>query len=147
LVGCSGPPAPRAFGKTDIDSITKQLQELVAAYNAKDAAKAATLFTSGAMVMPPNASTVHGAESIQQYYVSRFAQGASDLSLQPTHVEGSGVLAYATGDYRLTMALPGRPPQPDRGKFLFVLRDANNRWMLESVMFSSDFAPAPSPAP
>jgi uncharacterized protein (TIGR02246 family) len=144
LGGCSAPPPP-GFGRPDIDSINKHLQDFIAAYNVKDAAKVAALFTSGAMVLPPNASTVQGSASIQEYYVNRFKQGASNLSLEPSNVTGSGTLAYANGNYRLTMAPEGGPERPDRGKFLFVFRNANGTWLLEDLMFSSDFAPTAAP--
>jgi ketosteroid isomerase-like protein len=145
LLGACAAPPPPTFGRPDIDSINKQLQEFIAAYNVKDAAKVATMFTSGAMVLPPNASTVQGSASIQEYYVNRFKQGASKLSLEPNNVSGSGTLAYANGNYRLTMAPEGGPEHPDRGKFLFVFRNSNGVWLLEDLMFSSDFAPTAPP--
>jgi ketosteroid isomerase-like protein len=143
LAACSAAPAEDQFGKADVDGIRKMFQEFVVAYNAKDAAKVATFFAGEAVVMPPNASSVRGAEAVQQYYVSRFEQGASALALEPRDIAGSGTLAYASGDYRLKMAPAGGPERPDRGKFLFILRDFRGKWLLEYLMFSSDFAPAP----
>lgn len=145
LVACSAPDESE-FGKTDVESIRKLFQEFITAYNAKDAAKVATFFAGEAVVMPPNTSSVRGGEAVQQYYVSRFAQGASALQLEPRDINGSGTLAYASGDYRLKMAPPGGPERPDRGKFLFIFRDFRGKWLLEYLMFSSDFAPAPAPS-
>ena len=149
LAGCSSSaPAAREFGKTDVDSINKLIQDFIAVYNAKDALKVSQLFTGPAVVLPPNASAVRGEENVREYYVNRFKQGASDLSLEPRDVAGSGNLAYASGDYRLTMAPPGGESRRDRGKFLFVLRNFKDRWLLEQLMFSSDFAPtAPATPP
>ena len=143
LSACSA-PAQREFGKPDRDSITKLVQDFTAAYNAKDAAKVATLFTGGAGLMPPNASTLRGTESIQGYFVSRFEQGASDLQIEPKDIAGSGVLAYISGNYGLKLAPPGGPERRDRGKLLWVLRDFNGKWLLEYLIFSSDFPAAPS---
>jgi hypothetical protein len=72
--------------------------------------------------------------------VKRFNQGASDLSLEAVDVGGHGPLAYVSGDYRLNLAPPGAEVRRDRGKFLFILRHVRDRWMLEHLMFSSDFA-------
>lgn len=144
FVACSA-PVQREFGKADRDSITKLAQELTTAYNAKDAAKVATLFSDGAGLMPPNASTVRGTEYIQGYFVNRFAEGASDLRIELKDIAGSGALAYASGDYSLKLAPAGHPERRDRGKFLWVLRDFRGKWLLEYVIFSSDFPPAPSP--
>jgi ketosteroid isomerase-like protein len=136
--GCSqaGPPE---FGKTDVDDIKKMLQEYAAAYNAKDALKVSQMFTGAAVVMPPNTMTVRGQENVRDYYVRRFNQGASNLALEVVDVGGHGPLAFVSGDYRLNLAPPGAAVRRDRGKFLFILRHFRDRWMLEHVMFSSDF--------
>ena len=144
LAGCAA-PVQREFGKADRDSITKLVQEFTTAYNAKDPAKVATLFTGGAGLMPPNASTVRGTESIQGYFASRFEQGASDLLIEPKDIAGSGVLAYIAGNYSLKLAPAGGTELRDRGKFLWVLRAFSGKWLLEYLIFSSDFPAAPSP--
>jgi len=144
LAACSA-PAQREFGKTDRDNITTLVQEFTTAYNAKDAAKVATLFTGGAGLMPPNASTLRGTESIQGYFVSRFEQGASGLVIEPTDIAGSGVLAYISGNYSLKFAPAGGPERRDRGKLLWILRQFNGKWLLEYLIFSSDFPAAPAP--
>lgn len=145
FAACSA-PAQREFDKADRDRITKLVQEFVTAYNAKDAQKLTTLFSGGAGLMPPNASTLRGTESIHGYFVSRFAQGASDLLIAPKDISGSGALAYASGEYSLKLAPAGGPERRDRGKFLWVLRDFSGKWLLEYLIFSSDFPAAPSPS-
>lgn len=144
LAGCSAPVA-REFGKADEDSITQMLQEFISNYNAKDATKLVTHFTPAGVVLPPNAPSVRGAENVREYYVDRFARGATDLKLEPRDIAGVGGLAFADGDYWLNMAPPGGPVRRDRGKFLFILRDLKGKWHLDRLMFSSDFAPAAAP--
>ena len=144
LAACSA-PAQHEFGKPDRDNITKLVQDFTTAYNAKDAAKITTLFTGGAGLMPPNASTVRGTDSIRDYFVGRFAQGATDLLIEPKDIAGSGTLAYISGTYSLKLAPVGGPERKDRGKLLWVLRQLGGRWLLENLIFSSDFPPAPSP--
>lgn len=143
-MGCSGGNVEEGFGKTDVDSINKLTESFVAAYNAKDAAKVAGAFSAMGAVFPPNAATVRGRETVEQYYVARFNDGASGLELETRDVMGSGDLAVADGDYRLVMAPAGGPQRRDRGKFLFVFRELNNAWYLERLMFSSDFAANPA---
>lgn len=143
LAACSG-PVQREFGQADRDSITNLIRDFTAAYNAQDAAKVAALFTSGAGLMPPNASTLRGTEYIERYFAGRFDQGASDLLIEQTDIAGSGALAYIAGNYHLKMAPEGGPEQRDRGKFLWVLREHRGRWLLEYLIFSSDFAAAPA---
>jgi uncharacterized protein (TIGR02246 family) len=143
LAACSA-PTQREFGKADRDSITKLSQDFITAYNAKDAAKITTLFTGGAGLMPPNASTVRGTDSIRDYFVSRFSQGATDLAIEPKDIAGSGTLAYISGNYSLRLAPAGGPERKDRGKLLWVLRQLGGRWLLEYLIFSSDFPAAPT---
>src|SRR5262245_37920731 len=106
---CSGNSGPR-FEKTDADSINHLIGELRTAFNAKDAAKAATLYSTTGVVMPPNKPIMRGRQFVEQYYKDRFAEGASDLELSPADVSGQGTLAYASGDYRLNLvATDGKP--------------------------------------
>jgi uncharacterized protein (TIGR02246 family) len=140
LSACSG-SAPRTFGKPETDTIHQLIGQFIAAYNAKDSTKVALLFTDGGAVLPPNASTVRGTENIRIYYTKRFDQGASGLELEPQTVAGSGTLAFADGNYRLTMAPPEGEPQRDRGKFIFIFREISGQWKFDHLMFSSDFAP------
>jgi ketosteroid isomerase-like protein len=140
LVACSS-SGPRPFGAPETDAINKLIAEFVTIYNAKDAAKLSRLFLDGGAVMPPNASTVRNTENIREYYVRRFALGASDLVLEPQTISGVGSLAFASGDYRLNMKPPDAQARRDRGKFIFILRFFNERWLLDHLMFSSDFGP------
>jgi uncharacterized protein (TIGR02246 family) len=141
--GCST-AGPHEFGKPDVDAIKKLIQDFTTAYNAKDAAKVVTFFAGNAVLMPPNASTLHGSDAIQGYFVNRFAQGAKDLVIDMTDTSGVGQLAYTSGEYSLKLAPPNGPERPDRGKFLWVLRNFSGKWLLSHLIFSSDFPVSPS---
>ncbi len=136
---CSGNSGPR-FDKTDTDNINRLIEDLRTAFNAKDPAKAAALYSTTGVVMPPNKPIMRGRPFVEQYYKDRFAEGASDLELTAVDVSGQGNLAYANGDYRLSLvSSDGKPARRDRGKFLWIFRESNNQWLLEYVIFSSDF--------
>ena len=145
LAACSSSSGPRPFGQPETQAINQLITEFIALYNAKDAAKLSRLFTEGGSVMPPNASSVKGSEGIREYYVRRFEAGASDLGLDAETVAGSGALAFATGDYRLNMKPADGTARRDRGKFIFILRSVNDKWLLDHLMFSSDFGPEGGP--
>jgi uncharacterized protein (TIGR02246 family) len=140
LAGCTQAPAGPQFTKSDVEAITKTIQELTARFNAKDPEKVAELFSANAVLMPPNQSTARARDAVKQFYVGRFAEGATDLELEPRDITGVGNLAYATGDFRLNLARPGLEPQRDRGKFVWIFRKTNERWLIEYVVFNSDFA-------
>src|SRR5262245_53998569 len=136
---CSGNSGPR-FDKTDVDNIKGLIEDLRKAFNAKDPAKAAALYSTTGVVMPPNKPIMRGRQFVEQYYKDRFAEGASDVEFTAADVSGAGALAYASGDYRLNLvSTDGKPPRRDRGKFLWVFRENNNQWFIEYVIFSSDF--------
>jgi len=140
FTACSSSPA-RPFGKPETDSINQLIADFIGAYNAKDSTKVSRLFTDAGAVMPPNASTMRGTENVREYYTKRFNLGASALELDAQTISGSGALAFASGDYRLNMAPAGGPARRDRGKFIFILRELNGRWLFDHLMFSSDFGP------
>ena len=140
---CSGGNTGPVFDVSDQDKIKKVIEQLTEAFNAKDAKKAAALYTPEAVVMPPNKSLSRGRNFVEQYYTSRFAEGATDLTLTPSEIKGSGNLAVAMGDFRLTLAPAKGPQRRDRGKFVWIFREQNNVWMIDTVIFSSDFAEPP----
>lgn len=142
---CSGGSGPR-FDKADVENIHRLIEELRVAFNAKDPAKAAALYSTTGVVMPPNKPIMRGRQFVEQYYKDRFSEGASDLEIKAGDVSGQGTLAYASGDYRLNLVADGKPSRRDRGKFLWVFRENNNQWMIEYVIFSSDFSTPPSGA-
>lgn len=145
IAACSSSSGPRPFGAPETEAIRKLIGEFTTLYNAKDAAGLSGLFTDTGSVMPPNASAVRNTEGVREYYVRRFEGGASDLGLEADTVSGSGALAFATGDYRLNLRPPEGQARRDRGKFIFILREVNGRWLLDRLMFSSDFGPEGGP--
>jgi len=140
---CSGGNTGPVFDVSDQDKIKKVIEQLTEAFNAKDAKKAAALYTPEAVVMPPNKTLSRGRNFVEQYYMGRFAEGASDLTLTPSEIKGSGNLAVAMGDFRLALAPAQGPQKRDRGKFVWIFREQNNVWMIDTVIFSSDFTQPP----
>ena len=140
--GCSNNAGP-IFDIADQERIKGVIQQLTSAFNAKDAVKAAALYTPEAVVMPPNKVLSRGRNFVEQYYVARFGEGATDLALQPNEVKGSGTFAVAMGDYRLVLAPASGPRRRDRGKFVWIFREIKGTWMIDGIIFSSDFTELP----
>jgi uncharacterized protein (TIGR02246 family) len=140
---CSGGSAGPTFDAADQERIKMVIAQLTEAFNAKDARKAAALYTPEAVVMPPNKTLMRGRSFVEQYYTSRFGEGATGLALQANEIKGSGTLAVAMGDYRLILAPAQGPQRRDRGKFVWIFREQNNTWMIDGIIFSSDFTELP----
>ncbi len=145
LAACSGPKPPE-FGKNEVNAINKLVQAFIAGYNAKDVDKTASVFSGSATLMPPNRSTLHGIESVKEYFRNRFAEGASDLEIRPTEINGVGTLAYMAA----TFSYKDRPENGvelrNRGKFMWIVRNlGGGQWRVEYHVWNSDL-PLPAPA-
>ena len=62
---CSGRSGPQ-FDRSDVENITKLIEQLRIAFNAKDSSKAAALYSSTGVVMPPNRALMPGRQFVQQ---------------------------------------------------------------------------------
>ena len=134
---CSGPSEPQ-FVQADANHIRQRAQEFEAAFNAKDAAKVAAFYPGEGVFMPPNAPTIRGREEIQKFYADLYAQGATDLEIDTKDVRGHGPLAYEAGTYSLNRRPATGTALRDRGKYLFIWRNINSVWSIESTIWSSD---------
>jgi len=146
LVGCSGPQGPQ-FTRADNEALTQMMQDFAAAYNGKNTDSLIGFFAGSGSLLPPNSSVIRGTDSIRSYFDIRFGEGATDLSLDVTGVEGEGNLAFTTGNYSLRNAPPGGEERRDRGKFLWIARKLGGQWRFEYQMWSSDLPPPAPPAP
>ena len=61
---CSGNSGPR-FDRTDVENINRLIEELKTAYNAKDPARAAALYSTTGVVMPPNKPIMRGRPFVE----------------------------------------------------------------------------------
>lgn len=137
---CGGQKAT-GFTLADADLIRKTAADLSAAYRAKDVEAAVALYSPDTVFMPPNVPLVRGKDAIRSYFTKRFAQGTIDLRLEPQDVGGSGPIAFQSGTYSLSIEREGTPPVRDRGKYLFVSKLINGKWLFEQAIWSSDLPP------
>jgi uncharacterized protein (TIGR02246 family) len=134
-------------GKTD-PVLSKLAKEWADAFNAKNAAKVAAMYTEDATVNPPNEAAVHGRKNIQAWVQKMIDQGMSNLVLTPTESAISGNIAYEAGTYSASVTSPGSKPVADKGKYVLVLKQAGSNWLLAHDIFNSDLPPPPaSPKP
>jgi ketosteroid isomerase-like protein len=148
LVGCGGGQAPtQEFGKEDAAAIRKAVSDFVAAYNAQDVEKVASLFSGNAVIMPPNRSMMRGVELVKVYFDGRLKEeGATDLELDELTLDGQGTLAYVLTTYQLKLRPAGGAEERYRGKVIWILRKLGGQWRFEVQMMSGDIPPATPPA-
>lgn len=125
-------------GKTD-PALNKLAEEFAAAFNAKDAAKAASFYADDAVVMPPNQPMVRGRADIEAYFKRDFQAGVTNLRLKPMEsaISGSHAFVAATA----TVTVPGG--QTENSKYLVVFKRVGNEWKVAYDIYNSDTPPAP----
>jgi uncharacterized protein (TIGR02246 family) len=125
-------------GKTD-PALNKLAAEWAAAFNAKDAAKIALLYTDDAVVMPPNQPMVKGRANIETHFKGEIQKGATNLKLNPFESAISGSQAFEAGTSTLT--LPGG--ETARDKYVVVLKRVGNDWKIAYDIYNGDAPAAP----
>ena len=73
--------------------------EFVKAYNAKDAAKVASLYSEDAAALPTNDLRVDGRANIQKMWQGGIDAGFGALTLKTQEVQEAGDWAFAVGEY------------------------------------------------
>jgi ketosteroid isomerase-like protein len=115
-------PAPLARVLTDYEK----------AWNKKDSAALAELFTEDGFVLSPGAPMVRGRDAIRKGYGS----AGGPLSLRAVAFAAEGNVGYIIG------AFTDRPGAPDHGKFTLTLRrDPEGRWLIMSDMDNGNSRP------
>lgn len=132
---CSGPKV-QEFGAADAQAIRQATTSLETAFNAKDSEKILALYTDNSVFMPPNKPLLRGRGPLKGFYDGLFNAGSKDLKLTVDDVAGHGPIAYASGSYSMINGTT-----PDRGKFLFVLRQLGGAWKFEYTSWNSDLPP------
>jgi uncharacterized protein (TIGR02246 family) len=110
-------------GSTD-QAVRKVAEEWKAAYNAKDAASVASLYTTDAYYVSAHV-VAHGRPEIRAYFQRGIDAGGSIDTIQVLTSGHSGDLAYTVGSYEATNA-----GQKVRGRNVVVLRKVGGEWLM-----------------
>jgi uncharacterized protein (TIGR02246 family) len=124
-------------GKTE-PVLNKITADYAAAYNAKDAAKIASMYAEDAVVMPPNEPVVKGRANIQARLQREFKEGVK-LQLTPTESTISGAQAFEAGT--ATVTLPGG--RTEKEKYVVVYKRVGTDWKIAFDIWNADAPPSP----
>jgi uncharacterized protein (TIGR02246 family) len=126
-------------GQSKTDPILNKLAtEWSAAYNAKDAAKVAGMYTSDAVFMPPTQPMVKGRAAIEAMFKKEFQEGSTNIKLTPVESAISGSQAFEAGTS--TVTVPGG--RTESGKYLVVFAQEGGTWKIKYDIYNAD---QPSP--
>jgi uncharacterized protein (TIGR02246 family) len=124
LTGRASPRVPTDAAGGIERALPEVAAEWKAAYNAKDAAAVATLYTPDAYYVSAHV-LAHGRQAIQAYFLKGIVGGGHIDELQLLSSGQSGELAYWVGTYEATNA-----GQKVQGRNVLVLRKVGGRWLI-----------------
>lgn|SRR5262249_7966020 len=101
-------------------AIEKAIAAWEKAFNAKDAAAVAKLYTEDATLLPPGSPAVKGRANIQSFFESFISAGGSDAKLRVVQVESSGDMAYEIGAFEAVLPQPQGGTARGSGKYVVI---------------------------
>jgi len=107
-----------------------------------DSVGLASLYTSDAKFMAPNAPTASGRSAIQAAFAGLFAaMGTPGLTLTTNDLWGTEELVTEVGTYTMT---DKNGKEIDKGKYIDLWKMEDGKWKLCRDIFNSDNPPPPS---
>jgi ketosteroid isomerase-like protein len=128
-----------ASARVAADAANKRFVDL---YNKGDAAAAAKVYASDAIVMPPNGSPVNGQSAIAEFWQGAYKNGVRNVNLTTTEFETHGSYAHELGTYQLVVqGADGNVVARDNGKYMVLWkRNANGQWQWYRDIYNSSVA-------
>jgi ketosteroid isomerase-like protein len=137
--GCGSSAAKEnGFTRVDVTAIKETTKAFASAFNAHETSHVLEHYPENVVFMPPNAGTIRGKEWLKGYFDVLLGSGSVTLTIESRDVSGHGPLAYENGNYTIITRGAGGEETRDRGKYLFVLRKFNGKWLYEYTMWNSD---------
>jgi uncharacterized protein (TIGR02246 family) len=120
------------------DEIQIAQNRLAEAVSARDASRAASLYTDDARLIPQGAPECAGRSAIAAFFAGAFGNGIVGARFTTDEADGDDTQAVETGRYELYAA----PPGGDRvlaaeGRYLVVWRKRDGGWQMYRDMFNT----------
>jgi uncharacterized protein (TIGR02246 family) len=114
-----------------VGEVEQVVGRLEAAFNARDPAALAALYTEDAVLLPPNDLQVQGGEAIRSWFDQALPRLGA-IRLWPSVTRADGALAVQVGRFQMTpnAAVPGSTGAERAGKYVLVLTRAGNQWAI-----------------
>lgn len=119
------------------DQIQAAQHLLAQAFGARDANRAAALYTDDARLMPDGMPTFVGREAIGGFFGGAIAQGVVAARFTTQEVDGDDAQALEIGRYELFASLPnGERMCVDEGRYFVAWRRVDGAWRIYRDMFN-----------
>ena len=112
-------------------------ERFMTAFARRDSAAIAELYSSDAVLLPPNAPQFQGAESIRAFWDRLFTMGIDAVRLETLDLSAHDDIAVETG--RATVLGSGGAVI-DEGKYLVVWKNEGGSWKLHRDIWNSSRA-------
>jgi uncharacterized protein (TIGR02246 family) len=111
------------MSQSEIGAVNRAFEEAV---RKGDMDRVASLYTTDAMVLPPDAPIVKGRDNIKQFWTTVAQQmGLKGVRLQTMDLQIAGDTAYEVGEAGLTLESGAAAV-----KYLVVWKNVNRQWRL-----------------
>jgi uncharacterized protein (TIGR02246 family) len=121
--------------RTAIEAANARFSE---AFARGDTKAIASMYTSDAIVFPPEADVVRGNQAIGEFWKTTRESGVRSATLTTDDVGRSGDLAYESGKVSLTIQAADKEPTTAVAKYVVVWkRDADGAWKLHRDIWNS----------
>lgn len=128
-------PLPSVVLPPEVDRVLRDYEK---AWQAKDAAALASLFTEDGFVLSNGKPPVRGRSAIKQAY----SDGGGPLALRALAYSVDGTTGYIIGAYAAAK------DSPDEGKFILALnKDRQGRWLIAADIDNTNSRPKRPVAP
>jgi uncharacterized protein (TIGR02246 family) len=120
------------------DEIQAAQDRLADAVSARDAERAASLYTEDARLIPQGAPACTDRGAIAAFFAGAFANGIVGARFITEDVDGDEARASEVGRYELYAAGPdGNRVRAAEGRYLIAWRKAGGEWRIHRDMFNS----------
>jgi uncharacterized protein (TIGR02246 family) len=100
-------------------TIDREFMDNVAA---KNAARVAGIYADDARILMPGRPVISGKSEILAFYKAALDGPVEAITLDTTHIDVSGDLAYGFGTNAILLKAAGEAPHEEKGKYVAVYR-------------------------
>jgi uncharacterized protein (TIGR02246 family) len=105
-----------------VRSIRRMDREFMDNVVAKNAPRVAGIYADDARILMPGRPVISGKSEILAFYRAALDGPVQAITLDTTHIDVSGELAYAFGTNSILLKEVGEAPREEKGKYVVVYR-------------------------
>ncbi len=124
--------------QTDANPIQKEIsaanQSFMDAYQRKDAAGIAALYSEQGQILPPNTNAITGRNEIQGFWQAAMDMGIATVKLASAELDIHAGTAIEVGRFNL---LGAAGQEMEQGKYIVVWKKEQGQWRLHRDIWNS----------